>query len=328
MINPLSIITDKKVGLVLGSGGAKGIAHISVMEYLKGMGIPIHMISGSSAGALAGALYCTDVLEKFKKDLISLTDKEKRHFFDFVFPRSGLIAGEGVVDFIEQYIPASLKIEELSIPLGIVATEYYNGKSVVFRKGSIIDALRSSMSIPGVFVPVRYKGTFLLDGGVANPLPINVVKRMGADVTIAVNLHPKLSKKEYKLSVSSKDCRFNRVIDSSDLEKIKTVGSSSIIKEKSLFTSIESIFGVGNEKIKKQNKAPNIIEVMSQSIDIMGFVNTMLILKYNSPTVLIEPQLFDTKMMEISGIAEKLTAGYEAAVKVRGKLKRKVKIWF
>ena len=190
MSNPLKFFGNRTVGLALGSGGAKGLSHIAVVEYLRSMEIPIHMIAGSSIGAVVGAIYCVGALDRFKQDILKLTLREMLKYMDPVVPRSGLIEGKGFVKFLERYVPPAALLEELEVPLAVVATDYATGAPVVFRSGNVLEALRASVSIPGVLVPVRYRDTLLVDGGVSIPLPISVVRGMGAGLTIAVNLHP------------------------------------------------------------------------------------------------------------------------------------------
>ena len=195
MLRLLNIFKNKKVGLALGSGGSKGMAHIAVIEYLEALGIQVRMISGASIGAVIGAVYAAGSLPQLKKDLQRMQRREMMSYFDIVFPKSGLLEGKRIVEFLKKYISEKATFDDLRIPLGVVATDLYNGQPVVLKSGRVLDAVRASISIPGVFVPVSYNETLLVDGGVANPLPIDVVRGMGANITIAVNLHPTVQTK-------------------------------------------------------------------------------------------------------------------------------------
>ncbi len=327
MLNPLKYFRNRKVGLVLGSGGAKGVAHVAVIDYLNNMGIPIDMIAGSSIGAVVGALYCSGVLKKFKEDLLRRGTREMYSLVDPVFPRAGLIHGKRFMDFLGEYIPPDTNIEDLPIPLGIVATDYNNGKAVVFRSGNLLEAVRASMSIPGVFVPVRYRSTFLLDGGVSCPLPVNVAKQMGAGLTVAVNLHPRLTKGTMKSYLRDNVDRGGIIVDSRDLqiETVKEIPDTENLKEGNWLKSIESWLGIrhgGDEQ-----KPPSIFETISQAIDIMEFNNTALMLKFYNPSVLIEPNLVEVGTLDFSDISHLISEGYLASNRVRGQLIRKVKAW-
>jgi len=178
----------KKIGLALGSGGIKGIAHIGVIKVLKENNIPIDYIAGTSAGAIVGGIYArnrdiSDAEQLVRglgyRDLI-------RIFFD---PRLhlGLLRGKNAISFLEKYI-GDTKIEDLKIPFRAVASDIQTGKAVVFDKGKLSLAMRASSSVPFIFEPVKYNGHYLIDGGASQPVPVRIVKEMGADIVIAVNL--------------------------------------------------------------------------------------------------------------------------------------------
>jgi len=327
MFNPFKVFKNRKVGLVLGSGGAKGVSHIAVIDYLHSMEIPIDMIAGSSIGAVVGALYATGTLKQFKEDLLRRGTRELYSLVDLVFPRSGLIEGKRFMDFLATYIPRDTNIEDLDLPLGIVATDYSNGKAVVFRSGNLLEALRASISIPGVFVPVRYKGTFLLDGGVSSPLPVNVAEQMGAGITVAVNLHPRLNKARTKSYLRDSVDRGGIIVDSRDLEIAETekLTHEKTVTNGTWLHSVESWLRQG--KGGNEVKAPTIFETIVQAVDIMEFVNTALMLKFYKPSVLIEPNLVDIGSLDFSDISHLITEGYRASSQVKGQLLRKVKVW-
>jgi NTE family protein len=328
MMNPLKYFRNRKVGLALGSGGAKGLTHIAVIEYLETLGIPIHMIAGSSIGAVVGALYCTGSMQKFKADVLKFSLREMLSFIDPVMPRSGLIEGKGFVKFMERYLSPKMKIEDLKVPLAIMATDYVSGAPVVFRSGSILEALRASISIPGVLVPVGYRGTLLVDGGVANPLPVNVVRGMGAGLTVAVNLHPCLKKRGLKHFVQTSAEAASLQMDSREIEIIKDGPALDIpVRGGGIrwLKSIENWLAPDTGKDKK--KLPNIFDVITQSVDIMEYVNTELMLKYNSPTVLIEPDVTYVGTLDFADAARIINEGHLACVRERRALIRKIRAW-
>jgi NTE family protein len=328
MSNPLKYFRNRTVGLALGSGGAKGLAHIAVIEYLATMGIPIDMIAGSSIGAVIGALHGTGTLGRFKEDIIKFTLRDMIGFMDPVMPRSGLIQGKGFVKFMERYIPRNARIEELKIPLAVLATDYSSGMSVIFRKGNILEALRASVSIPGVLVPVRYGKTLLVDGGVANPLPLNIVRGMGAGITIAVNLHPRLKKRGLRqlVELPSEEPvpreEQKVIMPAGDGQSLDLPSRSAGVK---WFSAIEQWLRSGKEQEK--NKMPNIFEIMAGSVDIMEYVNTALILKYNTPTVLIEPDVIDVQTLDFVDAHKIINEGYLACSRAQKTLNRRVKAW-
>ncbi|MBN2908276.1 patatin-like phospholipase family protein [Polycladomyces sp. WAk] len=180
-----------KIGLALGSGGARGWAHIGVLKVLREAGIPVHMIAGSSMGSLVGALYANNL----KLDMIEglATRLKRKYWVDLTVPRKGLIIGDKVRELI-RLLTHGKSIEELSIPLAVVATDIIKGERVVFTSGPVDLAVRASISIPGIFEPVEWEDKILVDGGVIDRIPITVVREMGADLVIAVDVVPRFNK--------------------------------------------------------------------------------------------------------------------------------------
>lgn len=321
MLDIFKFFRKKKVGLVLGSGGSKGIAHIAVIENLEALEIPVSLISGSSIGALIAAVYASGSLKELKRDIMKMDRREVRSYFDPVFPLSGLMEGKKLKEFLARYIPGDARIEDLPIPIGVVATDLYSGNAVVLRAGNVIDAVRASISIPGVFVPVKYGDTILVDGGVSNPLPIDIVKSMGADLEIAVNLHPKVYSEKLKKTVKK------RSVSELDPDSLSVASGSGAEKKErqnvSLLKSVEQ--WLGRDLTQKEENLPNILEVITQSIDIMGYVNTTIMLKYARPTVLIEPDLVDLPTLDFTQASRALTEGHSASWKMKRALIRKIK---
>lgn len=176
---------DVRVGLALGSGGAKGFAHVGVIAALTENDIAIDMVAGSSMGALVGAAYAMGVSPRVMQGLA--TGLKRRHWLDFTVPKMGLVQGTRVRDVVA-LITKGANIEDTKVPLAIVTTELITRQSVVFRNGSIADAVRASISIPGVFVPVVRDGAVYVDGGVLNRVPVQAALDMNADVVIGVDV--------------------------------------------------------------------------------------------------------------------------------------------
>jgi NTE family protein len=325
MYNPVKFFRNRKVGLALGSGGAKGLSHISVIEYLESLHIPIDMISGSCIGALIGAVYLCGNLGNIKKDMLSFTKNELLSVADITLPKSGLIKGNSIMKFLTRYIPADAKIEDMPKPLAIVATDYYTGKPVVFRKGSIVEAIRASISIPGVFIPAYYNKTYFLDGGVANPLPVDVVKEMGAGLTIAVNLHPGLKVSKIKKYVKSGAKKIGINLFKENVQYADDDPDAADKKKR--HTGWLKKLNRSSSRNKEKVEYPSIFEVLFQAIDIMEYVNTQNTLKYNTPTVLIEPDLLQTGTLDFYNANYIIAAGYAAADEKKSELTRKIKFW-
>ena len=190
----------KKVGLALGGGGARGLAHIGVLQILEEEDIPIDMIAGASAGAAIGALYAQGKDASLIKNLaIKLLDWRKLlSLVDFGFSRTGLIHGKKVWELLKLIMGGDVNFSDLKIQLACVATDITRCEEVVINEGSVVDAVRASFSIPGIFAVAKLKGRYLVDGSLVNPVPVSVVRRMGADFVIAVNVIPVFKEKRFQ----------------------------------------------------------------------------------------------------------------------------------
>jgi len=190
-------MSSNKVSLVLSSGGARGIAHISIIESLLKEGYDIVEISGTSIGSLVAAFYACGKLDKFKKWILKLDKIKTFSLMDFTVSQSGIIKGDKVFSSLKKIIPDE-KIENLKIPISIIATDIFNNKEVVIRSGSMYDAIRASCSIPGLVKPYSLNGVDYVDGGVLNPLPINKLHYRENIITVNLNSPPlkKINKKE------------------------------------------------------------------------------------------------------------------------------------
>ena len=176
------------VSLVLSSGGARGMAHIGVIEELERHNFEIKSISGCSMGALIGGVYAAGYLKEFKNWLDKLDKLDVFNLMDFTISSHGFIKGVKVFNEINQFI-GNVLIEDLPIPFTAVATDVDNQKEVVFIKGKLRDAIRASVSIPSVLEPFDWNGVSLIDGGILNPIPIDRVQRTEGDILVAVDLN-------------------------------------------------------------------------------------------------------------------------------------------
>ncbi len=178
----------RKAALVLSSGGARGFAHIGAIRVLLDHGFEITSVAGTSMGALVGGIFATGRLNVYTQWLSTLDKKTMLSLVDFTISADGIIKGHKVLEEMQELIP-DVNIEDLPIPYAAVATDIHNRQERVFNKGSLYDAIRASISIPGVFTPVKSDGMVLVDGGVVNPLPLNRVKRQPGDLLIAIDVN-------------------------------------------------------------------------------------------------------------------------------------------
>ncbi len=177
----------KEISLVLGSGGARGLAHIGVIHFLEENGYEIKSIAGCSIGSLVGGIYAAGKLDDFQKWVCAITKKDIVALMDLSWGKGGFVKGDKVINTLINLV-GEVTIEELPISYTAVATDLQNEKEVWINSGSLFDAIRASVSLPLFLTPVRYKGMNLIDGGVLNPVPIAPTFSDKTDLTIAVNL--------------------------------------------------------------------------------------------------------------------------------------------
>ncbi len=251
-----------KIGLALGSGGARGFAHVGVIKTLLDEKIPIDMIAGSSMGAMVGCFYGAGLdIER----LYTLSKVFRRKYYlDFTLPKMGFIAGNRVKELIRIFT-FGRNLQELDIPVHVVATDLMTGDKVIFKEGPIADAVRASISIPGIFVPEKLNDKLLVDGGVVDRVPVSVVEEMGADIIIAVDV----SHVKQNTEITS---IFDVIMQSIDILQMEAVANREIASDIMIrppvemynsraFTNIDEIIAIGEEETKKHiQKIHGLIE--------------------------------------------------------------------
>lgn len=181
----------KRIGLALGGGAARGGAHIGVINALKAANIPIDYVAGTSIGALVGGFLAIDKMDALEQLVLGLDWKTIIKFFDVVFPKVGLVEGKKVEEILRKSL-GEVDIKELPTPFAAVATDIVSGEEVILNAGDIVEAIRASIAIPGIFTPIKWQDRILVDGGLVNPVPVNVVKKMGAEIVIGVDVNAKV----------------------------------------------------------------------------------------------------------------------------------------
>ncbi|HHL39319.1 MAG TPA: patatin [Deltaproteobacteria bacterium] len=288
------------VGLALGGGSARGWAHIGVLEAMDEAGMEVDFIAGTSMGALVGAVYASGGLAELKKVAMGLDWRQILGFFDIVFPSSGLIDGKKVADFIRSHVKAS-KIEELDIPFAAVSTDLVSGKEVVLRSGDLIEAIRASISIPGIFTPVRHGSMVLADGGIVNPVPVSAVREMGAGYIIAVDPMPGGAGR------------------GGERRAARTPPASDAPTRPAILVELEKRLGRLNIRAVDQIRrwlsdegTPNIFDVLVDSIYIMERQICETRLRLDRPDLVIAPKV-DVGFLEFSRAAHAIAQGYREA---------------
>lgn len=254
---------EPKIGLAFGSGGAKGFAHVGVIKVLEEANINIDYIAGSSMGALAAALYGAGhgVESMFKM----ATTFKRKYYLDFTVPKMGLVAGEKVRELLK-VITFGKNIEELSPPTAIIATDLITGERVVFTEGSAAEAVRASISIPGILVPVKRDGRMLVDGGVVDRVPVSVVKGMGADIVIAVDVSSVRGPSEihsiFDVIMQSIDIMQEEMVRSHELTADVMIKPALGKFNSRTFTNVEEMIKIGEEETRKH--LPNILAAIAK----------------------------------------------------------------
>jgi len=328
-----------KIGLALGSGSARGLAHVGVIMALEAYNIPIDIIAGTSIGSVIGSLYASGAtIEQLEEVALSIKKSKTLFLIDPVFPHSGLISGDRIEKMLNQFGIKDKTFDDLKIPFAAVATDVESEAEVILNQGKVIDAVRASISIPGIFTPVKYQDYYLVDGGVVDPVPVDVVKMMGADIIIAVNL-AKISPYNAVLMVDKEtgllkevenleDLRINKeespkFKDTKDTEEITTLSDEEKSKLKRKI-----------EQLKSKFEGPNLLEIINQSTDIMGAKITDQSLE--GADVIIVPfgmkeiDLFDfdeAEMLIKGGIMAGLINIPEIKRVIKEKLKKKWILW-
>ena len=293
----------KTVGLALGSGSSRGWAHIGAIEALEEENIPIDYVVGSSVGSYVGALYASGSLQSLKAFVLSMDGRKVFSYFDVVLPRSGILNGTKRLKELYSFHTDAEDFSELKIPVMMVATDLATGKKVVLKSGNILNALRATMSIPGLFAPVRIKDRWLVDGGLVDPVPVGVARALEADVVIAVDLNSGLisHKAPPKPSMAASPLKADsRVYNSELLKKLVDYYEHA----ESSFTSKIS------ELLHRESSTPDIIDTVMTSINIMQERITRINLAVEPPDVLIQPRLGQLKMMDFDQVEQTIEEGY------------------
>lgn len=174
-----------RIGVALGGGFARGLAHVGVLKVLEEEGIPVDFVAGTSVGAVIGAMYCSGVSVKEMVEISALV--RFRDFARWTVSRFGFCSNDRMVPFLHKLVKCA-NFEDLKIPLAVTATDFVTGEGVLFRSGPLVDAIRASCAYPGMFLPVNVNGRLLIDGLLAYPVPSVPLKQMGADRVISVYL--------------------------------------------------------------------------------------------------------------------------------------------
>ena len=336
------------VGLALGSGSARGWAHFGVLHALREAGISPDIICGTSIGSLVGATYAAGEMDAFESWVLGLGKRKVFGFMDFNLG-GGLLKGEKIIDFWrENFVQETM--EELGAPFGCVATDLQTGAEVWLRKGSIAEAVRASIALPGLFTPSTHDGRLLVDGGLVNPVPVSLARAMGADIVIAVDLNADIMRKHMKpvdmsetdLKIHTREVRVSQMQLDEDDEPPQPLGQipealaahASPVgwsgKWKRSMTSVKSMSSSvmrmgrkdeGDEEDDDSPRIPSLLNVVMASVNIMQMRITRSRMAGDPAEVLIAPRLSHVGLMDFHRGRESIDEGYAATQLVLPALK-------
>ena len=283
-----------RVGLALGSGSARGWAHVGVIRALERAGIQPDLVCGTSIGALVGAAYVAGELERFEQWLLSLGVKEVLWFMD-VRMNGGMIKGERLMEFFRRTF-IDRPIEELEMPFAAVATALHSGAEVWLREGSTVEAVRASIALPALFTPVLRDGRLLVDGALVNPVPVSLARAMGADIVIAVDLSSDIVSRRSRAEPDPK----------------ASAAEVSAWRRK-LQESISTLRPARADNDKDDDpKLPSILDVITTSLNIMQTRISRSRMAGEPPDAIVAPRLAHLGLLDYHRAKEAIEEGERA----------------
>ncbi len=282
------------IGLALGSGGARGWGHIGALRALEAMGCVPEVVAGASAGALVGAFYAAGRLDALEDFVRSLTPARFARLLDFLGAGGGLVGARKVLElFREHDLPE--RIEDLPRPFIAIATDLASGREIWLREGSLADAVRASVALPGVISPHRHEGRWLLDGGMSNPVPVSAVRALGADRVIAVNPNGALLEGIWHPAEDQPHALEREV--------------AKLTEARSLPDAVRGWLGEFLGRERRGPRPPSYLEVVDASIDILVERVRRSRLAGDPPSVLVDLRLPGIGVLDFHKAEETIAEG-------------------
>lgn len=326
----------KKVGLALGSGGARGWAHIGAIRALEAAGIKIDYIAGTSIGAFVGGIYAVNQLRELEAFVKEIDWKIIVSLLDVEFPTRGLLDGDKIYDLIYSHV-LDCHLEETNIPFHCVATDLLTQKAVVLKSGLMVDAVRASISIPGVFTPFNREETYLVDGGVINPVPVDVVRDMGSDIVIAINLNhphpiPDSENAEFEEIEAEVEAKNEELLsemkeetdETNQANRLEFLNNLKLRYEAAQETLSEKVNNWLPDQSESDFKSPNIFDVIGSAINIMEQQVTQINLQVHQPDILLQPRLSQYGIFDFHQAETLMKEGYRCAQQMLPEIKEKL----
>jgi NTE family protein len=287
-----------RIGLALGSGSARGWAHIGVIEALEEGGIEPDIICGCSIGSIVGAAYVANQLTSLKDFAQSLTWREIVGLLDIRLSGGGLINGKEIVGLLRK-MSISGSISSYTKTFAAIATDLETGREVWLREGPIDEAVRASISLPGIFSPTRSGERWLVDGGLVNPVPVSLCRALGADIVIAVNLNGDLLG------------RVDRTVSERGGPDVEGSSTEFLTRLLNQVPSVlrEQASGIVPKLLRTTSNAPGYFEVLMTSINVMQDQITRARLAGDPPHIMLVPRLRNLGLLEFNRAAEAIAEG-------------------
>ncbi len=298
-----------RIGIALGSGSARGWSHIGVLRALAEMGVEPDIVAGCSIGAFVGAAYVNGNLDAIEEWTRALDWKDILGFMDVTLIGGGLVQGDRLLQSAREFI-ASTRFEKLEKPFGTVATNMETGREVWFREGPLLEGVRASLALPGLFTPIKVNGEWLVDGGLTNPVPVSLCRAMGAEIVIAVNLNGDIVGKHRSRKKLHHPARPKEEVnvEFNFMQRLSEQIRSSFSERRDEWLS--GILGDSEDR-------PGMFEVMASSINIMQDRITRSRMAGDPPEILIAPRLSHLALMEFDRAADAIAEGRAAVERMK-----------
>ncbi len=299
-------MTKPKIGIALGSGGARGWCHIGALRALAEEGIEPGIVAGCSMGALVGAAYVAGELDALEEWSYTVSWRKVAGFLDVNLASGGLIEGKRIVAFLNT-LKGDALIESFEKPFTAIASDLLTGREIWLDKGSIIDAVRASIALPGIISPMNLNGKWLLDGGMTNPVPVSACRAMGAEIIIAINPNAHNLGPHARAGIVKQGPNESPALSRDFLDKLFDSVPEGIRQSLKAITS--NFFG-------SKSGVPGYIDVISTSIDIMTRQILQSRMAGEPPHVTIGPHLSHMSVLEFNRAKEAIEEGRRSAQSV------------
>jgi NTE family protein len=287
-------MTRPRLGFALGSGSARGWAHIGIVKALAERGFVPDVIAGASVGALVGAACAVDRLDALERWVCTLTQRDVWRLVDTTFRGGGVMTGTRLMEAIAAQVGDG-PIESLPIPFGAVATDLYTGEEVWLREGPFMTAVRASSGVPGLFAPTWHAGRWLIDGGVVNPLPVSMCRALGADVVIAVDLSRSVTNVAKRAQQGA--------------PPVNTPAPAATAEGTAILKKWSGLVDGLVESFRSKRTEPGLLEAMSGSVNIMQDRITRSRLAIDPADLVLRPDLADFQLMDFHRAREAIDIG-------------------